>query len=185
MSLVIKRLAGQTAIYGLSNIVGRLLNYFLVPLHTHLFTQAQFGTITEFYAYSSFLFILFTYGMETAYFRFATNRENKAEVFDTSIVSLIVSSISLAGILFIFSQPISDYLGYSNQSYYIKWFAIIMACDALSAIPFARLSLENRPLKYASLKLLNIGLTIGLNILFLLVLPQSEWLYSVFSILLN
>jgi O-antigen/teichoic acid export membrane protein len=181
LSSVIKRLAGQTAIYGLSNIVGRLLNYFLVPLHTHLFTQAQFGTITEFYAYSSFLFILFTYGMETAYFRFATNRENKSEVFDTSIVSLIVSSISLAGILFIFSQPISDYLGYSNQSYYIKCFAIIMACDALSAIPFARLRLENRPLKYASLKLLNIGLTIGLNILFLLVLPKSEWLYSVFS----
>ena len=70
----LKRLAGQTALYGMSNIVGRLLNYFLVPLHTYLFSQAQYGTVTEFYAYSSFLYVVYTFGMETAYFRFSSKQ---------------------------------------------------------------------------------------------------------------
>lgn len=182
MSSVFKRLAGQTAVYGLSNIVGRLLNYFLVPLYTHLFTQAQYGTVTEFYAYSSFLFVVFTYGMETAYFRFATVREDKREVFDTSIVSLWVSSIVLCVLLFIFAQPLSSYLGYADKTYYIKWFAIIMAADALSAIPFARLRLENKPMKYVLFKMLNIGFTIGLNLFLLLYLPQSTFFKQVFNI---
>lgn len=165
-------MAGQTALYGMSNIVGRLLNYFLVPLHTYIFTRAQYGTINEFYAYSSFLYILYTYGMETAYFRFASDPAQRLKVFDTGIISLIISSVLISGTLWVFAEPIAALAGYADQAYYIKWFALILSADALAALPFARLRLENKPLKYALLKLGNISLTIVLNLWFLLYLPK-------------
>jgi O-antigen/teichoic acid export membrane protein len=166
LSSVIKRLAGQTAVYGLSNILGRLLNYLLVPLHTYMFSQAQYGTVTEFYAYSSFLFVLYTYGMETAFFRFS-NTDNKDEVRNASMLSLLISTCILSLILFVASSPIASALGYENKAYYIRWFALIMAADTLCVIPFANLRLKNKPLRYAVIRLLNIGITITLNLYFL------------------
>ena len=177
MSNALKRLAGQTALYGTSNIVGRLLNYFLVPLHTYLFSQTQYGTVTEFYAYSSFLYILYTFGMETAYFRFASatkdQPENQRKVFDTGMLGLVGSTLLLSGLLFAFATPLATALGYADKVFYVRWFALIMAADTIMALPFARLRMENKPLKYAGLKLFNIGLTIALNLLFLLYLPRQ------------
>lgn len=180
MNSAIKRLAGQTAIYGLSNIVGRLLNYFLVPLHTYLFSQAQYGTITEFYAYSSFLFVIYTYGMETAFFRFSNSKENTKEVWNTAMLSLLITSLLFSASLFIAANPIAQWLGYEHQRYYIQWFAIIMAADTLCVIPFANLRLQNKPLRYATIKLLNIGITVSLNLIFLLFLPKSGYLQNWF-----
>lgn len=180
MNSAIKRLAGQTAIYGLSNIVGRLLNYLLVPLHTYLFSQAQYGTITEFYAYSSFLFVIYTYGMETAFFRFSNSKENTKEVWNTAMLSLLITSLLFSASLFIAANSIAQWLGYEHQRYYIQWFAIIMAADTLCVIPFANLRLQNKPLRYATLKLLNIGITVSLNLIFLLYLPKSGYLQNWF-----
>ncbi len=181
MSSVVKRLAGQTAIYGLSNIVGRLLNYFLVPLHTYLFSQSQYGTITEFYAYSSFLFVLYTYGMETAFFRFSNQERDSDEVKNTSMLSLLATSFVFSCVLFFAADPIANLLGYEDKTYYIKWFAFIMAADTLCVIPFANLRLQNRPLRYAVLKLANIGITVSFNVLFLLYLPKSDSLIQFFA----
>ncbi len=180
MSSVIRRLAGQTAIYGLSNIVGRLLNYFLVPLHTYLFSQMQYGTITEFYAYSSFLFVLYTYGMETTFFRFSSQNRDNREVWNTSMLSLLLTSLLFSSALYIAAEPIAQQLGYAHKVYYVKWFAVIMAADTLCVIPFANLRLHNRPLRYAFLKLSNISITVTLNLLFLLYLPKSDFLKNIF-----
>ena len=157
----------------MSNIVGRLLNYFLVPLHTYLFTREQYGTVTEFYAYSSFLYIVYTYGMETAFFRFASNNKDNKRVFDTGMLSLLVSSFFLSGLLWFSAPALAGWLGYADKVFYVRWFALIMAADAVTALPFARLRLHNKPLRYAALKLLNIGITITLNLVFLLYFPHQ------------
>jgi O-antigen/teichoic acid export membrane protein len=119
---LVKKLAGQTAVYGLSSILGRLLNYLLVPLHTRIFDPAAYGVVTEFYAYASFLAIVFTYGMETAFFRYTTLEENKKKVYDTALASLLVSTLTLVTLLIVFAQPIADLLRYPDQSEYIIWF---------------------------------------------------------------
>jgi O-antigen/teichoic acid export membrane protein len=173
LSSPLKRLAGQTALYGMSNIVGRLLNYFLVPLHTYLFSREQYGTITEFYSYSTFLYIVYTYGMETAFFRFASAKQNDRRVFDTGLLSLLCTSFVLSGILWFAAPQLSAWLGYADKVFYVRWFALIMAADTVSALPFAKLRMENKPLRYAALKLFNIGITIALNLLFLLYLPHQ------------
>lgn len=173
MSSTFKRLAGQTALYGMSNIVGRLLNYFLVPLHTYLFTREQYGTITEFYSYSTFLYILYTYGMETAFFRFASNKDDNRKVFDTGMFSLLCSSVIVSCVLWFSAPALAAWLGYADKVFYVRWFALIMAADAITALPFAKLRLDNKPLKYAGLKLLNIGITIALNLVFLLYFPHQ------------
>lgn len=171
MHPLVKKLAGQTAIYGLTTIVGRFLNYLLVPLHTAVFQPAAYGVVTELYAYVSFLNILFTYGMETAYFRFASLEHNKRQVFDTAMVSLLISTVLLTLPLILFAHPIADAMEYNNHPEYIQWFALILGLDALCAIPFGRLRMEDRPKAYSFFKLLNIGVNIGLNLFFLLLCP--------------
>jgi O-antigen/teichoic acid export membrane protein len=169
---ILRKLAGQTIIYGASSILGRLLNYLLVPYYTYIFAAGEYGTITEFYAYAAFLNVLFTYGMETAYFRFATaQKDNAGSVFNQATSALLLSSILLSGILFVIATPLTEYLHYPGKEHYIRWFAGILAIDAIVAIPFARLRLENRPVYFAITKLVNIGLNIGLNIFFLSVCP--------------
>lgn len=167
----LKQLASQTAIYGLSSIIGRLLNYFLVPLYTRVFLPEQYGVVTEMYAYISFLIIVFTYGMETAYFRFAETEANKEKVFSTSLLSLIFSSLFFVGLFFLFAKPLSNILQYPNHTEYIYWFALILALDAITSIPFAKLRQQNKAKKFATIKLLNIFINIGFNIFFLVVCP--------------
>jgi len=182
----LKTLASQTAIYGLSSIVGRLLNYLLVPLHTRVFFPEQYGVVTEMYSYVAFLLIVLTYGFETAFFRFAKNEEDKSQVYSTSLLSLFVSSVLFFLIAVIFSGSIANLIEYPNHSDYIIWFALILATDAITAIPFAKLRLENRAFKFAFIKLINIGVNIIGNLFFLLFCPwvlqdSSSIFYSLAS----
>ncbi|WP_258105456.1 polysaccharide biosynthesis C-terminal domain-containing protein [Marinoscillum sp. MHG1-6] len=168
-----RQLANQTLMYGVSSVLGRVLNYLLVPLYSTVFIPADYAIITELYAYVAFLNILFTYGLETAYFRFATKSDESSNIFNITQTSLLVSSVALSGLLFLLADPIAGLLEYPDQGQYIQWLAIILGIDAILAVPFARLRLEGKALKFASLKIFNILINIGLNLLFLVVLPYS------------
>jgi len=161
----IKNLAGQTAIYGVSSIVGRILNYLLVPLYTRAFITAEFGIITEMYAYVAFLIVILTYGMETAFFRFS-QVDKKKNVYSTSLISLLGTSSLFIIIITFFSHDIANLLQYPNHSEYIIWLALIVSLDALSSIPFAKLRAQNKAKRFMVIKLINIAVNIGLNLYF-------------------
>jgi O-antigen/teichoic acid export membrane protein len=163
----LKKLAGQTALYGISSILGRSLNYLLVPLYTLQLAPEQFGIYTELYAYVGFIVVLLTYGMETALFRFANQEPDNKQVYSSALISFLISSISFAVIFTLASGPIATAMEYSNHPEYITWFAWILALDALSALPFARLRLQNKPLRFAMVRLASIGVNISLNLFFL------------------
>ena len=166
-----KKLAGQTAIYGLPTIVARLLNYFLVPLFTRIFLTAEYGVVTEMYAYVAVLFAILTYGMETSYFRYATTYPDKQRVYGTSLASLITTSLLFVLVVFMSAPTLSQAIGYSNHPEYLKWFALILAADAITSIPYAHLRLSNRPLRFAIIKITNILVNIGFNLFFLVYIP--------------
>jgi O-antigen/teichoic acid export membrane protein len=167
----LKQFAGQTAIYGLPTIVGRLLNVLLVPLYTRLFLTSEYGVVSELYAYVSFLFVLLTYGMETAFFRFAQDKDNKGQVYGTALLSLICTSAVFVLLATVFSPNIAGTLGYSNHREYIIWFALILGFDAISTIPYANLRQENKATKFALVKSVWIIINIGLNLFFILLCP--------------
>lgn len=163
----LKKLASQTAIYGLPTIVGRLLNYFLTPLYTYMYTTSEFGDVTSAYAYVSFLLVFLTYGMETSLFRFSQTEIEKEKVYTSALISLLVSSVSFVLIAGLFATPISETLKFSGHPEYIIWFAIILGCDAFSAIPFARLREQGKAKRFAIIRSLNILINIGLNLFFI------------------
>jgi len=167
----LKRLAGQTAIYGLSSIIGRLLNYLLVPLYTRVLIPSEYGEVTEMYAYVSILWVMLTYGMETTFFRFSQSEKNKPRVYGTAFSALVVSSLIFGILVLINSQVIANWLGYPDNQNYVIWFGLILAFDAIASIPFAKLRQQNRPIRFATIKLINIGLSIGLNLFFILLCP--------------
>lgn len=164
----LKKLLGQTAIYGLSSIVGRLMNYLLVPLYTYTLPAAEYGTVTELYAYVAVIFAFLTYGMETTFFRFAETEGNKEKVYGTSLISLFGSSLIFIVLFFVFREKIAESMGYVQHINYLIWFAFILFFDALTSIPFAGLRQEGKAIRFASLKLINIGVNIGLNLFFIL-----------------
>lgn len=167
----LKKLAGQTAIYGLPTIIGRLLNYLLVPLYTRVFLPGEYGIVTELYAYVAFLFVILTFGMETAFFRFANQAEFKNKVFGTSLLTLIVSSAFFLIAVLLSAPFLSLQLGYEGHSEYVKWFAMILAADAIATIPYANLRFKNKPLRFALVKITNIAANIGFNLFFILLCP--------------
>jgi O-antigen/teichoic acid export membrane protein len=184
---VIKKLAGQTAIYGMSSMVARLLNYLLTPLYTAVFTTDQYGIVNYMYAYVGFVVVLLTYGMETAYFRFTTlENENQKKIYSTTLWSLFVSSGIFITLMIIFSNQVASFIGYPNNNEYIIWFVIIVGLDAISAIPLAKMRADNRPVKFALVNFVNIGVNIGLNLFFLMYcLPkynagETNWLIDTF-----
>lgn len=164
----IKKLAGETVIYGFSSIIGRALSYLLVPFYTRLFLPSDYGVITEFYAYAAFFNILYTYGMETAYFRFATKQGyDEKDSFNIATSAIITSSLLFSLLLIFFATPIVNLIGYANHERYVYYFVSILAIDAILAIPFAQLRLEKRALAFAKAKLFNISLNIFFNLFFL------------------
>lgn len=164
----LKKLAGQTAIYGLSSIIGRFLNYLLVPLHVIQFTTDQYGVITEMYAYVAFLVVLLTYGMETAFFRFSNKESGNAQnVFNTAIASLFISSALFILVSIVCNQSIANWLHYPNHSEYVTWFAMIVGLDAISSIPLAKLRALNKAKVFAFINLSNVAINIGLNLFFI------------------
>ena len=161
----LQKLAGQTAIYGLPSIIGRLLNYLLVPLHTSKFVLSEYGEITEMYAYVAFLVVLLTYGMETAYFRFQSkDDQNHTTIFSTVLISLFGSTTIFIFLATYFSLDIAEFLKYPDNQEYVIWFAFIVGLDAISSIAMARLRIENRAIRFASVNMLSIFVNIGLNI---------------------
>lgn len=160
----LKKLAGQTALYGLSSILGRSLNYLLVPLYTLQFAPEAFGVYTELYAYVGFLVVLLTYGMETAFFRFANQEPNNRQVYSSALISFLVSSLLFAVVFTLAAGPIATAMQYPQHREYVIWFAWILAFDAISALPFARLRLENKPLRFALVRLASIGVNVALNV---------------------
>lgn len=167
----LQKLAGQTAVYGLSSIAGRLINYLLVPVYTRVFLPAEFGIVTEMYAYVAFFAVLLTYGMETAFFRFVNSGHNTQKVYSTAIITLFSTSVLFVALISIFSQNIAEWLRYPSHSEYVVWFAWIVALDAFTLIPFARLRSDNKPLKFAAIRLLNIFVNVGMNIILIFGLP--------------
>jgi O-antigen/teichoic acid export membrane protein len=178
MSLI-KKLVGQTAVYGLSTIVGRFLNFLLVPLYTRYFIQSDYGVVTELYSYTVFLMILLTYGLETGFFRFSQEQKDKPNVYTTIMSSLFTSSFLFIALVLIFLKPISSGLGYSGNEKYILWMAIIIGIDAFTSVPFAKLRFENKALRFAVIKFVNIGVNIGLNVLLIMVFPYIAKHYHV------
>lgn len=164
----LKKLASDTAIYGISSIGGRLLNYLLVPFYTSVFQMGEYGAVTLLYAYAAFLNVIYLYGLETAYFRFANRyKEEEPRIFNTAFTSIFTSSLLLSGSLALFATPIIEFLELPGKEHFVYWFASILTIDAIMAIPFARLRLQNRPRKFAAAKLGNIFLNIALNVFFL------------------
>jgi O-antigen/teichoic acid export membrane protein len=166
----LRKLLNQTAIYGLSSIVGRTLNYLLVPLHTYIFSghRADYGVISELYAYVAFLIVFLTFGMETAFFRFLHAKENKEQVFRNSFLTLIgLNGLFLLVVLF-FNQNIANALLYPNHNEYIILLAVIVAIDAVSSLPLAKLRAEEKAKRFALIQFTSIGVNILLNLVFLL-----------------
>ena len=183
----LKSLVKDTAIYGLSSIVGRFLNYLLVPLYTHYMPKASgdYGVSTNIYAYTALILVLLTFGMETTLFRFANDERHKPDtVFST--VMAVVGSLTLVFLLLIFGfiTPISNSLGYAEHPDYLLMMAVVVALDALQAIPFSYLRFQKRPIRFASLKMLFIVLNIGLNVLYFVWLGKTSVFYVFFINLL-
>ncbi len=170
----LKRLAAQTAVYGLSSIIGRFLNYLLVPLYTYTFVPASYGVVAEFYAYMGFLAVLMTFGMETGYFRFrAKGDDDPSTVLATVLRFLTLANGGLLLLALVFQQPIADLLRHSDHPEYIWWVAAILAMDSVGNAAFARLRADNQALRFAGIKLIEIGANIGLNLFFIVLCRQA------------
>ena len=176
-------LVKDTAIYGLSSIVGKFLNYLLVPLYTYLLANTDdYGIVTNLYAWTALLLVILTYGMETGFFRFANKEGYDAkQVYRTAYIALLSSSVLFAALCVVFQQPIANVLDYPNHSEFIALMAVTVAIDAFASIPFAYLRYQKRPILFATLKLLFVLLNIGFNILFLVILNKTDVIYIFIS----
>ncbi|MBR1878728.1 MAG: lipopolysaccharide biosynthesis protein [Paludibacteraceae bacterium] len=178
-----KSLAKDTAIYGLSSIIGKFLNYLLVPLYTYALARtADYGIVTNIYAWTALLLVLLTYGMETGFFRFA-NREDydPKTVYKTAYLTLLCSSALFTLLVVVFHQPVANVLGYPDHSEFVEMMFATVAIDAFACIPFAYLRYQKRPVAFAALKLLFVLLNIGFNLLFLVVLGKNDVFYVFLS----
>lgn len=178
----IKSLAGQTAVYGMGTIIPRLLNYLLVPFYTRVFSQHEYGQVTELYAYVAFLLVLLTYGMETAFFRFA-QKEGSKRVFNNAWSAVILSSAFFIGLMLLLYPTAAQSIGYQSESTFILLIALIVALDATTAIPFALLRQQNKARVFALIKIANVTLNISLNIFFIFLIPEKStaWAEALFG----
>ncbi len=167
----LKKLAGQTAWYGLSSIFGRFLNYLLTPYLTKVLNPAIYGEMSIVYSIIPFMNVVFTYGMETAFFRFTNKGEDERTVFNTTSLSLIFTTLLFTAGLVIWNVPIADFLKLEKHPEFITWAACIIALDTLTTIPFAKLRFIGRPKKYAFIRVFGILLNIGLVYFFYGMLP--------------
>ncbi|WP_017257253.1 lipopolysaccharide biosynthesis protein [Pedobacter arcticus] len=174
----IKKFAGQTAIYGISTIASRILNFFLTPIYTKVYPVKVYGIFTEMYSYASILNALLSFGMETTFFRYLNKREGQKELIysNTFMMIAFISSLFLFTAL-LFVQPIAVWLKDATTTpladyvLYVKLFSLILVTDALSVVPFARLRADGKPGRYSLLKLVNILTFISLNLIFIFVIP--------------
>lgn len=171
----LKKLLSDTAIYGASSIIGRFLNYLLVPLYTYKIAAESggYGVVTNMYAYTGLILVLLTFGMETTFFRFSNKEKTDPnKTFSTALIAVGSVALLFVALITIFLTPISNAMNYANHPEYIEIMAIIVALDAFQAILFSRVRYEERPKKFAALKLLFIGLNILLNLFVILWVPK-------------
>ena len=175
----IKSLAKDTAVYGLSSIIGRFLNWCLVPLYTTLFAPGDYGVVTFVYTVVALVLIVLTYGMETGFFRFANHDRWKdpMEVYSTALISLAATSTLFVAAVCAFASPVSRAMECDGHSPYVVIMAVCVAIDAYLSLPYSYLRYRRRPLRFAALRLVNIALNIGLNLFFLLLCPwlMTRW----------
>jgi O-antigen/teichoic acid export membrane protein len=169
----VKKLAGQTVIYGFGTIVPRFLNYaILTPLFTYtLQNQADYGVIVELYAWMVLLLVVLTYGMETGFFRFSQKAEDENGVYSTALISLFISSSIFLVFVNLFINDVALFFNYKENQDYIRMFTAIVAIDAFAAIPFARLRRDNRPIIFSVIKLANVIITVSLIVFFINIAP--------------
>jgi len=167
----IKQLLSQTAIYGLSSVLGRVLNFLLVPLYTKVFDTAEYGEVIILYSYTAILNVFLSYGMETSFFNFI-NKKNNKNVFATAFISLLSSSLAFLFFAITFNKNIADLLSFEGHPEFITYLVWVLVFDAITVIPFSRLRHLNKAFTFAIIKLSNIGIYIGLNLLFLVLIPK-------------
>ena len=182
----IKKLLGQTALYGLSSIVGRLLNYLLVPLYARTLSVADNGILNEWYAYAGVLLVFFSFRMESAFFRYRTPETDRRAAYNSGLVALLAVSGLLTLLAFLFTPQIAGWMRYADRPEFVRMFALILALDCLSELPYARLRMEERPLRFVAGKLLHISVNILLNLFWLLYCPRAHaagamWVREVWS----
>lgn len=168
----IKKLAGQTIWYGVSSIAARFLFYLLTPYFTLKLTVAHYGDMSILYAAIPFLNVIFTYGIETAFFRFATKDEYKKDIYSTATISILGSTFFLTSLMILFRSSIAHLLRSDNNPEFITYSAIIIALDTLSTLPFAKLRLDQRPRKYALIRISTIILQIVIIYFLISVCPR-------------
>ncbi len=177
----LKSLAKETAIYGASSIVGRFLNYLLVPVYTIALPASSggYGVVTNIYAWVALMLVLLTCGMETGFFRFANNgKDEPMRVYSTTLLSVGFGSLVFLALGLLFLDPIAGWLEYGEYPWYIGMMMIVVAMDAIQSIPFAYLRYKKRPIKFAALKLLFIFLNIALNLFYYVVLKGNDVGYA-------
>jgi O-antigen/teichoic acid export membrane protein len=175
MTSPVKKLFGQTAVYGMSSILGRLLNYLLVPLYTAVFVDpADYGVVSELYAWVAFLIVLLTFGMETAFFRFIQKEGQREKTFATALVSLLFVNAVFFIILAIFHQDIARLLLFEHHGEYILLLGGIVAIDAISSLPLAKLRAEERAVRFSIIQFSSIGINIALNLVLMLGFVDPE-----------
>jgi O-antigen/teichoic acid export membrane protein len=183
----IRKLAGQTAVYGFGTVVPRFLNYaLLTPFYTRILGLEQYGIVTELYAWMVLALVILTYGMETTYFRFAGKKAPAGEVYGTAMISLFTTSVLFILAISLFLKPVSGFLGYEKYPEYISMFTWIVAIDAFSAIPFAWLRNNNRPMLFSALKIINVLVTMITAFFFLWLAPSlaengNTWIYRIWN----
>lgn len=181
----VKSLVKDTAVYGLSSIIGRFLNWCLVPLYVYLFPTEEYGIVTYLYGLTAVMLVILNYGMETGFFRFANKEDNPEKVYTTSLISVGTTSLIFLILLSVFLHPISRGLKLPDQSLFVWLIGATVAVDAFSNLPFAYLRYKNKSWRFAGIKLINVALNIGLNLFFLLVCPWIQktnpdmaWFYT-------
>lgn len=186
-----KKLASDTALYGVSTILGRLLNYALVPIQTYAFEKpAAMASNVELYSWIGVLLVVYTLGLETAFFRFVARSKNesteeKNRVFNQSLSLVIIISLTTTALLLSLATPITNWLHYPGQERFVQWAALLVAIDAITAIPFARLRAENRAREFVTAKIINIVIVVALNVFFLVLakdIYEGKYLSSLQSV---
>jgi O-antigen/teichoic acid export membrane protein len=174
MAGIFKKLAGQTMIYGLSSIVGRMLNFLLVPVYTAVLLPADYGIVSELYAYVAFLLVFLTFGMETTYFKFVNDAADKQKTFNQSFLILLVVNALFFVLGLLFLNSIAGWMLYEDYPEFIFLLLLIVVLDSLSSLPLAKLRADQRPMQFAKVQLASIGVNIAFTLIFLLVLFNPE-----------
>ena len=182
----IKSLAKDTAVYGLSSIVGRFLNWCLVPLYVYLFPSQEYGVVTYLYGFTAVALVILNYGMETGFFRFANKEGDAEKVYTTSLLSVGSTSLAFIIAILLFQHPLADVMKLQGMEMFVWMMGVTVAVDAFTNLPFAYLRFKNRAWRFAGIKLMNVGLNIGLNLFFLLGCPAImrhcpgaiKWFYT-------